>query len=111
METAVTELGEYVPALASRMVAASAHASDVSQQTGVLPVITADMLDPRTAALPADVVDEPAQSESPLHSETTGTIPAVPAQTRTESTPLPQREFVGGDAGSDDEGAKAGASK
>jgi hypothetical protein len=73
--------------------------------TAQFQAITDDMQDPRSKLLDpvepgsvvtSDAVDEPEQTPSPVHSETTGTQPAVPAQ-RPEGDPLPKREFVGGE--------------
>lgn len=78
------------------MLANAKRASD-PLATGVMPIITDDMLDPRTVALPVEsALGDAEPAESPVHAENTATIPAVPTQRVSDETPLPHRPFVGG---------------
>lgn len=73
---------------AASMVARATHVGSETP-TGMLPVITDDMPDPRVAG--HDPLDAEAVEVSPVHAESGATVPAIPEQ-RPESDPLPKRE-------------------
>ena len=95
---------EVIPDVVAQIKANALRASDPTSTAQFQP-ITDGMPDPRIAPLDpaepgrvvaADVVDVPGVESSPVHTEDTGTLPAIPAQHGPVEVPLPQREHVGG---------------